>query len=845
MTLNERLFIVVPLVSLICNLLLLLTVLSARKNRLVNSFIVLLAVFTAWTAGSLFMRMTVWPGPSFWYAVSITGIFLVPFVFYNFIYCYTDAKGSFVRVGLMICWAVITVLNMSNCFITDPHITIQNGERRFEYGISPWVAVPILLAVFTFWMAWHLAARSCREGRTSLHQYTPMIVGVAVMFAGTVSAVLPQMVSLPVDTFSCCLNAICLYYMLYKRRIVQLRSFATNAPVYVLAAICSTLVLVNWYGPALRFYDHLLPDYRSYRTIVFAVAFSAFTMLLCSLLRSLMGNLLLKSSEEQEEEVRQFSVAVNRTLHLEELLGLYRDFLQQNLNGQVARVFLKDPATGSYRMQGSTEMALANRDALPADHPLVQLLQQTGHGITYSEFSRTRGFRAMWQQERRRLEEMDVTMILPVLSGSEMVAITLVSGQGQGRAHRHASLTGQMSFLESTAAVLAIALKNAILYEALEKKAQHDPLTNLYNRSYFQDHIREEFEQCRHGQLSLLLISFDDFRLYNELYGSGEGDLILQRFAQALSSLADGRGTVARYSGREFAVSFPFGSAADAVAYAEQARRWLNEEILRSGEKTRKFLTFSAGVSSYPACAGTVEELFTYANMAVYSAKTNGKNKIIRYKKESEDKRIAHSLKSKRALAENCASTIYALTAAIDAKDHYTFSHSNHVAEYAAALAEALQLDEEHVEIIRQAGLLHDIGKIGTPEAILTKTSRLTREEYEIVKQHVEASISMIRYLPSLDYVIPSVLGHHERWDGKGYPRGIAGESIPIGARCLCLADSFDAMISRRSYKEAMSVQQALDEIRRNLGTQFDPELGRVFIDLVESGRMQVFQDTV
>src|SRR5699024_4444888 len=110
------------------------------------------------------------------------------------------------------------------------------------------------------------------------------------------SAVLPQMVSLPVDTFSCCLNAICLYYMLYKRRIVQLRSFATNAPVYVLVAICSTLVLVNWYGPALRFYDHLLPDYRRYRTIVFAVAFSAFTMLLCSLLRSLMGNLLLKSS---------------------------------------------------------------------------------------------------------------------------------------------------------------------------------------------------------------------------------------------------------------------------------------------------------------------------------------------------------------------------------------------------------------------------------------------------------------------------------------------------------------------------------------------------------------------
>ena len=340
-----------------------------------------------------------------------------------------------------------------------------------------------------------------------------------------------------------------------------------------------------------------------------------------------------------------------------------------------------------------------------------------------------------------------------------------------------------------------------------------------------------------------MIVSFDDFHLYNELYGSAEGDRILKRFGEALCSLTEGRGTVARYSGKEFAVSFPFGSAADAAACAEHARDWLNAEILRSGEQTRKFLTFCAGISSYPGNAVNVDELFTYAGMALYTAKSSGKNKIVRYRRESEDRRRAESLQSKRELAENCAPTIYALTAAIDAKDHYTFSHSNHVAEYAAALARELQLDAEHVEIIRQAGLLHDIGKIGTPEAILSKTTRLTQEEYGIVKQHVEASIAMIRYLPSLDYVIPSVLGHHERWDGKGYPRGIAGESIPVGARCLCLADSFDAMISRRSYKEAMRVDQALEEIRRNLGTQFDPDLGRLFIDLVQSGRMEIFSE--
>ena len=113
------------------------------------------------------------------------------------------------------------------------------------------------------------------------------------------------------------------------------------------------------------------------------------------------------------------------------------------------------------------------------------------------------------------------------------------------------------------------------------------------------------------------------------------------------------------------------------------------------------------------------------------------------------------------------------------------------------------------------------------------------------MKQHVEGSIAMIRYLPSLDYVIPSAIGHHERWDGHGYPRGIAGEAIPIGARCLCLADSFDAMISKRSYKDAMSVEEALEEIERNLGTQFDPELGRLFIRLVREGKIRPHQEEV
>ena len=122
----------------------------------------------------------------------------------------------------------------------------------------------------------------------------------------------------------------------------------------------------------------------------------------------------------------------------------------------------------------------------------------------------------------------------------------------------------------------------------------------------------------------------------------------------------------------------------------------------------------------------------------------------------------------------------------------------------------------------------------------MTKTGRLTPEEFSIMRQHVERSIEMIRHLPSLDYVIPAVLGHHERYDGKGYPRGISGDDIPVSARCLSIADAFDAMVSKRSYKNRMPLENALSEIEKNLGSQFDPELGKLFVKMIREGVIEV-----
>jgi HD-GYP domain-containing protein (c-di-GMP phosphodiesterase class II) len=176
--------------------------------------------------------------------------------------------------------------------------------------------------------------------------------------------------------------------------------------------------------------------------------------------------------------------------------------------------------------------------------------------------------------------------------------------------------------------------------------------------------------------------------------------------------------------------------------------------------------------------------------------------------------------------------TLKALTASIDAKDHYTRGHSERVAHLSWQMARAMKLEPTLVEQYRVAGMVHDVGKIGVPEAILCKPGRPTEEEYAKIRRHPEIGHEILRDIPKLKKSLPAVLHHHERWDGAGYPCGISGEAIPLLARVMALADAFDAMSSTRSYRPAMSRDRVLAEISRCAGSQFDPNLAAIFIRL-------------
>jgi len=175
---------------------------------------------------------------------------------------------------------------------------------------------------------------------------------------------------------------------------------------------------------------------------------------------------------------------------------------------------------------------------------------------------------------------------------------------------------------------------------------------------------------------------------------------------------------------------------------------------------------------------------------------------------------------------------LHSLTSAVDAKDAYTCGHSERVALLSRHLAQQIQLSDSEVERIYMAGLLHDVGKIGVPKNVLQKTGRLTAEEVEQMKKHPQIGARILRDIKQIEDIIPGVLHHHERYDGRGYPAGLAGEQIPLMGRIICLADCFDAMTSNRTYRKALPLEVALTEIRRCSGTQFDPRLAESFLQV-------------
>jgi diguanylate cyclase (GGDEF)-like protein len=370
----------------------------------------------------------------------------------------------------------------------------------------------------------------------------------------------------------------------------------------------------------------------------------------------------------------------------------------------------------------------------------------------------------------------------------------------------------------------------ADLIRRLADAARTDPLTGLQNRRGFEETFAMEVERARRHvrPLSVLVGDLDHFKLVNDRLGHPAGDAALVRMGDLLRSARRRIDPVARTGGEEFAVILPEAAEREAYLVAERLRA----AVQRAFGDGAVPLTISFGLATLPEHGLMADELLAAADQALYAAKELGRNRTVVYSQEIQGLVPSDGPLSPQ-LRELQLGTLLALAEAIDLRDNGTTDHSQGVARYSALIARELGLSTAHVRRIEIAGALHDIGKVGLPDAILRKETPLKPEEWIQLRRHPELGAELLGD-GHFDDVRPWVLAHHERMDGTGYPFGLSAHEIPLEARIIAVAEQYEAMTADRVYRKALGADAARANLRRSAGSALDADVVDALLRVLE-----------
>jgi diguanylate cyclase (GGDEF)-like protein/putative nucleotidyltransferase with HDIG domain len=557
------------------------------------------------------------------------------------------------------------------------------------------------------------------------------------------------------------------------------------------------------------------------------------------------------------------------TLNPDEMLAKITEQLEVGLTYDHLGIGVLDYATREIVIQaeaGTRRGALGQR--IPLGAGLIGHVARNGHMAAFRAGS------AADSALKPLLSDSVAAMALPVFYAEQLHGILYIETATPADFSEE-----EILLLRTLADLIAGALHNALSFQKAQEQAITDGLTGVKTHRFFMEALSAEWKRStRAGRaFALVLMDLDRFKFVNDFYGHLEGDLVLQRVGQILETNCRRSDVVARYGGDEFVILMPETNMEHARQLASKLRGWVSADpLLRE-----KNISASFGIACYPLHGSSPQELIQVADASMYLSKHQGGNAVStadhfdpneakKWKRDVLEAYLGVTLKrlfstgpeafeeiyqrlrqftesltatetdngasapsqaqGPQSLPQAVLDTVTSLAFAIDAKDHYTQGHSQKVSAYAALIAEALGLGDAEVEEIRLGAVLHDIGKVGIPENILNKNGPLNPEEWETMKSHVSFGAKILDPLTPLARIRKMVLHHHEFFDGSGYPEALSGESIPLGARIIAIADAYDTITSDRTYKKARTATDALTELERCANAQFDGAIVELFV---------------
>jgi diguanylate cyclase (GGDEF)-like protein/putative nucleotidyltransferase with HDIG domain len=394
--------------------------------------------------------------------------------------------------------------------------------------------------------------------------------------------------------------------------------------------------------------------------------------------------------------------------------------------------------------------------------------------------------------------------------------------------------------------ILTSHLTNAALYQQARICSITDALTGVGSRNLLEDKLEAECARAKRYKrpFSVAIIDLDHFKTINDVLGHAAGDEAIKKLADCMRTEKRTSDILARFGGDEFVILMPETKAEDSTVLLERLRVLVHE--IKLGENMS--LSMSCGIAQYTVDTdSSPRDVMRRADIALYEAKSAGRNCVKTWDKamskalDAADIELEKIRKLQQRLAgmsekaeKMFMQSIWGLVQALEAKDPYAARHSENVTYYAVCIAEVMKLGPKHIDVIRRAAMIHDIGKIGIPDAIISKPGSLTPHERNIVEQHPLIAARILKKMSFLEQEMEIVRHHHEKWNGQGYPDSLPKTSIPLGARILAVADTFEALTANRSYRRCRPVSEAIKILCDSSGYEFDPEIVKSMVAWLE-----------
>ncbi|OGO23549.1 MAG: hypothetical protein A2144_11160 [Chloroflexi bacterium RBG_16_50_9] len=819
---------IVQFITFIIYIILILIVVRNGRSREKDLFLIYLVASAGWSFTSFMGNSTELPAGQALVWAKLVALFatwaIVAYGYFIAVYVRKHAGViAAIGYGYVLALIVLTVTGLlhQGFGVVDGHLVKDygGGLMILAVGNALFVANSYILLIRSY----HSSTNPDHRNRILY-----LLVGLTILsIMGSVWAIASNLSA--IDHFGHMGNALLIAYAVMKFHLLDMKMVIRKGIVYIGVAVFVTagslLLITRW----ILVVETWPVSASLITTIAIVIAMVALVRPLQKFLDRVTSILFYGKSYDYRQTLLSFSSNMSNIIDLEQLAAAILSPLTNAIRANQASLLF---AANDYFASQFAERYVKSDPVTPIllrkDGPVVNWLERETRPLTADVINREPEFKGMWEEVRNSLAAAETEVLCPVKSKNKLVAILALS-----RKQRHSRYSrDDIDLLMTLANEAAVAIENAELYEKAKQRANTDELTGLFNHRFFHQRLNEEIARSsRFGEVfSLVLIDVDHFKKYNDIHGHLAGDDILKKVGSHVNHELRDTDICFRYGGDEFAIILPQSPMESGRIVAERMRKAIESRTDWQGIP----ITISLGLASWPTDGVMKEELIQSSDAALYFAKQTGKNRTCLACEVALAEVLRLESDKRQSGSEAILSTIYALAATVDAKDHYTYGHSKKVSQYATGIAGTIGYKPEAIERIRGAALLHDIGKIGISDRILQKKDALTPSEWELIQAHPNLGVAIIKHVDSLHDCLAAVQYHHEHFDGTGYPAGLSGNNIPLDARILAVADAFDAMTSQRPYRKRRTDAEAVEELKRCRGTQFDPQIVNVFVKLSE-----------